>query len=69
MNNLQRLIHNLIDEHSRVHLPEVNGVAGSDFINANYIDVSLLSLPLFCLFHLFPFGFPFSFFSHPFEGG
>lgn len=35
------------DDHSRVILPEITGRQGSDYINANYIDVSQMSCDLY----------------------
>ena len=34
-----------IDDHSRVRLQVIPSEAGSDYINANYIDVSIPVLP------------------------
>ena len=35
-----------LDDHSRVVLKSVRDTAGSDYINANYVDVSYFSLKL-----------------------
>ena len=35
-----------LDDKTRVQLPEIPGVPGSDYINANYIDVSFFFLYL-----------------------
>ena len=36
-----------LDDHSRVVLKSVRDIAGSDYINANYVDVSYFSLRTF----------------------
>ena len=35
------LLISLVDDHSRVRLQVIPSEAGSDYINANYIDVSI----------------------------
>ena len=44
----------LVDDHSRVILSYIENVPGSDYINANYIDVSMRFVSFwntfFCLF-------------------
>ena len=45
---LKLSIFSCIDDHSRVRLQVIPSEAGSDYINANYIDVSTLMLP--CLY-------------------
>ena len=36
----------IIDDHSRVRLEEIPNTPGSDYINANFIDVSIIFLYL-----------------------
>jgi len=38
-----------VDESSRVFLQPIRAVDGSDYINASFIDVSSLSLPVRCI--------------------
>ena len=35
-----------VDDHTRVLLNPIEGVAGSDYINANFIDVSFVFEPI-----------------------
>ena len=39
----------LADDFSRVTLPAIAGVEGSDYINACYIDVSSLPVTILCM--------------------
>lgn len=44
----------VLDDHSRVRLQSQDGESGSDYINANFVDVSLTSTHrLFCFFVIF----------------
>ena len=43
---LQTRFFSLSDDHSRVHLSIVDGIVGSDYINANFCDVSVSSSKL-----------------------
>lgn len=36
----------ITDDHTRVTLVEVDGCPGSDYINANFIDVSIINFTL-----------------------
>ena len=48
--NVRRSMNSFLDDHSRVKLQEVEGRAGSDYINGNFLDVKRFMSMLLSLF-------------------